>query len=194
MSKPTAADRVEAESLLARVRAPLGRKAKIVTIEGKQGPVDVAFVVLNGTEVQLCHSRAVARFDELKIPLDYRRHVGFEEELSWQMFYECMREPDNLLRHVAKDTADVRTHFTEDERDVLMDRLLDWTEENSPDATELTPIVAEAVLEDIKKKDWSRLPNYDSRLLRYFLQLLGDQPQISTITLLSISSPDTDKP
>lgn len=164
----------KALSVLAQLRAAAKTYPSKWVVDGKELPVTLR--ILSGGEVQECHAAAHARFRELKLPVDQFFLSTFEEELSVQILYRCVRSAADPSRPFAESDNDIRYNTTVDERNEMIDTYDGLRTAKAPTPAEIGPEMCAAIDAAIKKKDAARLSSFGCSSLVSFL-LTGASPQ-----------------
>ncbi len=173
--KEASKDNADEASKLARVTR--GRRSvKACKMLGH----DFVWRILSGSEQQECVSGAIERFRQLEIPPEMRTYNDLEQEISWQILWRTMRDPevigtdvDPYPRSYADSVSEVREELSTDERDVFINSYMDYEEEINPAALGLD-IFHQQIGEILKKNDETNQPlvdlmNFGSHSLASFL-------------------------
>jgi hypothetical protein len=131
---------------------------------------DVLLRVLSNADTQACHARAIARFADLKIPIDAIVTANlFQDEIVLQVIHEACRDPEHPEQTYAVDADDLRENTTNRQREAMMEIYADFAAEVDPDAEQMSSELVGGIVDAIKKKDSVRLKSYGSRALATFM-------------------------
>jgi hypothetical protein len=179
VEKPAA--EVRAESALARFRR--GRR---LTGEGNLPDTGEPFGwrLLSGLEDDTAVAAAVARLNDLGIPVELRAYADLEQAVAWELLAIAMRDPEPavgpggelLPRAFCADSLELRDLIDETECDILFADYGDFKESVDPDPYTLDRETYLAIEQAVKKKQTANLIAFGSRGLATYL-LTMDNPQ-----------------
>lgn len=134
---------------------------------------------------------AIRRLADLGLPVELRGYEYLDEQLAWEMLARAMRDPnvagsesnpyprylafviDKKSKKKIPSPDILRELLSNDERDTLLRDYLDFRSDSDPDPDDLAPEIAAALTAAIKKKDVTRLNDFEPHMLRSWLLSMG---------------------
>lgn len=145
-----------------------------------EGAEPFVFRVLTCTELQESHAGAYVRLTDLKLnPNETVNLALFHDELATQILVRACRDAASPDRAFFDGPEVLRDHTTSDERALVVDWFSAFQADIDPSPKDLSPDVAAAIVELIKKKDAAGLSAYGSERLALYLLSTASPPSTS---------------